>query len=288
MQENGESNGDRHYMASSRVVFRYEGQTVEFASVSEDDHILGVMRKLETFYERDVLECIRQILARGAASGAAIDAGAFIGTHAIYFALFCPLRPVISFEANSATFPTLLSNVRRNGLEGIVIPINRALGSRPGQAEVLSGPADNQGASSVRYLAEGSTGNVPACTLDDEVNQRKLAPVAVIKIDVEGAELEVLRGGTKTILVDLPLLCIEVHTVRRLISMLSILRHGRYWILDCLGYSPTYVVAASRASLWRRVGVNSLWVIRALVPATFSTLRWYLKRLAQVLSVSPL
>jgi FkbM family methyltransferase len=172
-------------MASSRVVFRCESQTVEFASVSEDDHILGVMRKLETFYERNVLERIRQLLARRATSGAAIDAGAFVGTHSIYFALFCSLRPVISFEANARTFPTLLSNVQENGLEGVVVPINRALGSRRGQAEVLSGPVDNQGASSVRYSAECSPGHVPVSTLDDEVNQRKLGPVVLIKIDVE-------------------------------------------------------------------------------------------------------
>ena len=273
-------------MESPRVVFGYESQTMEFASVSEDDYILGVMRKLQTFYERDVLERIRQVLAQGESSGAAIDAGAFVGTHSIYFARFCSLRPVISFEANAGTFPILLSNVRTNGLEGIVVPINRALGLRRGQAEVISGPMDNQSASSVRYLEEGSTGHVTVSTLDDEVSQRKLGLVALIKIDVEGAELEVLRGGIKTILANLPLMCIEVHTVRRLISMLLMLRHGQYWILDCLGYSPTYIVAVSRAPFLRRLSVNSLWVIRAFVPATFSTTRWYLKRVAQVLAAS--
>jgi FkbM family methyltransferase len=244
------------------------------------------MRRLETFYERDVLERVRQLLSSRTTLGAAIDAGAFIGTHSIFFALFCPVRPVISFEPNADTFPTLVLNIRSNGLEGNVVPVNRALGSREGRAVVVPGPVDNQGGSRVRYLAEGSTGRVPVSTLDDEVNQRKLGPVALIKIDVEGAELEVLRGGRSTILADRPLICIEVHTVSRLISTLRILRRGKYCVLDCLGYSPTYIVAPRSDSYLRRHGANSAWVIRALVPSSLSRTKWYLKRLAQVLAGS--
>lgn len=270
----------------TRVVFTYESQTVEFASVSDNDHILQIMRKLQTFYERDILERIRQLLDRRATAGAAIDAGAFIGTHSIYFARFCSLHPVISFEANARTFPTLLHNVRKNGLERIIVPINRALGSKRGQAEVVPGPPHNQGGSSVRYSAGDSADRVNVSTLDDEVEQGKLGSVALIKIDVEGAELAVLRGAMRTILTDLPLICIEVHTAGRLISMLSTLRRGHYWILDCLGYSPTYIVATTRVSFLRRLCVNSLWVMRAFVPASFSGTRWHLKRLAQVLAES--
>ena len=276
--------GERDCMTSARVVFEYESETVEFASVSNDDHILGVMRKLQTFYELDVLKRIRQLLARRATSGAAIDVGAFIGTHSVYFARFCSLRPVISFEPNAGTFPILLSNVRQNSLEDAIVPFNQALGSRPGRAKVLAAPANNPGSSSVRYLGDGSTGDVQVSTLDREVSEQQLGFIALIKIDVEGAELEVLRGGTKTILANLPLLCIEVHAVRRLIVMLTLLRPGQYWIMDCLGYSPTYILAPSRAWFLRRLCVNLLWVIRALVPLSFAKARWYLKRLAQVIA----
>jgi FkbM family methyltransferase len=269
-------------MASSRVVFRYEGQTVELASVSDDDHILGIMRKLHTFYELDVLERIRQLLAVRAMSGTAIDIGAFIGTHSIYFARFCSLCPVISFEANAATFPILLSNVRQNGLEHVIMPINRALWSTPGQADVLPGPANNLGSSNVHLLADGARGDVVVSTLDSELVGKNCGAVALIKIDVEGAELEVLRGGTKTILANLPLLCVEVHSLRHLIAVLTLLRPGQYWILDCLGFSPTYLLAPSRAAVLRRFCVNLLWVMRALVPLRFSKARWLLKRLAQV------
>jgi hypothetical protein len=96
-------------MASNRVAFEYENQAIVFASVSDDDHILGLMRKRQTFYELDVLKRIRQLLARRATSGAAIDIGAFIGTHSVYFARFCSLLPVISSEANQHTFLILLT-----------------------------------------------------------------------------------------------------------------------------------------------------------------------------------
>ncbi len=269
-------------MTSARVTFEYERQRIQFASVSEEDHILQIMQKSGTFYESDVLERLKGLLAIRASGRVGIDVGAFVGTHSVYFARFCGLRRVVAFESNPAAFGVLLANVHANGVDDFVIPINKALGSRPGYADVVTDSNANQGSSRVRYALQDGLHRVPASTLDDESIGGNLGTVALIKIDVEGAELEVLRGACKTIQKDHPVMCIEVHTARHLMAVLAILRRDRYWILDCLGYSPTYILGSGQASLLRRACVNVLWLVRAAVPARFSTIRWYLKRLAKV------
>ena len=122
----------------SEVRFDYCGEPIVFRSLSRDDHILQVMQRRGTFYERDVLERLRQRLEKRQ-GGAAIDAGAFIGTHSIYFALFCGLKPVIALEANPDTFPLLVHNIRANQLVNDVIPMNKALGASSGYGRLVPG-----------------------------------------------------------------------------------------------------------------------------------------------------
>jgi FkbM family methyltransferase len=260
------------------VRFRYEGEQIEFWSVG-NDHILRVMRRFRNFYERDVLERLRDRLRERGDSAVAIDVGAFIGTHSVYFAKFCGCNTVLSFEANPDTFPTLVHNIKINNLNETIVAKNKALGSSPGDARVVSAGANNQGMTYVQYDTKGS---IRVVTLDYEVHTRAETTVALVKIDVEGAELEVLAGARQTIRKYRPILCVEIHKLRNLRKLLALLRKDRYWVIDCLGYSPTYIVEPTDALYFRRLFVNSLWLIRAVAPP--GRIRWYLKRLAQVLS----
>ena len=74
--------------SSAEVQFDYEGQSIAFSSVASEDHILRDMQTRRTFYEQDVLERLRERLCKRQEAGAAVDAGAFIGSHSIYFAKF--------------------------------------------------------------------------------------------------------------------------------------------------------------------------------------------------------
>src|SRR5260221_2416620 len=167
-----------------------------FRSVGENDHILGNMLRRSTFYELDVLERIRQRV-KSRANAAAVDAGAFIGTHSTYFAKFCGLSPVVAFEANPNTFPLLEHNIAANHLTESVIPINKALGANPGVAVLDCADADNPGGSVVLFAPAGRGGRVEVSTLDIEMRalSRRVSGVALVKIDVEGAEMAVLKGA---------------------------------------------------------------------------------------------
>jgi FkbM family methyltransferase len=262
------------------VLFRYRAASLRFRSVSESDHLLGVMRQLGTFYEHDVLERIRDRLGAARRTGAAVDAGAFIGTHAVFFARMCDLAPVLAFEPNPATFPVLVENVSVNGASDAVVCLNAGVGSASGAGEIIPGGHQNQGMTRIAVCA-AAAGAVPMTTIDVQASSRSLGDLALIKIDVEGAELDVLDGAREVIAAHRPVLCIEIHTAENVRAALRRLRPQRYWIVDCLGYSPTYVLEPSGAASGRRALVNALWVLRAFLPATWNRGRALLREVAQ-------
>jgi hypothetical protein len=131
---------------------------------------------------------------------------------------------------------------------------------------------------------DGSGEIVPLTTIDAEVERARLTDVALIKIDVEGAELDVLDGARDVVAKHKPLICIEVHDARRLASVLARISKAGYWIVDCLGYSPTYVIESVEASGIRRALVNALWLRWAALPQSSSRTRRMLKTIAQYVS----
>ena len=131
-----------------------------------------------------------------------VDIGANIG---YYSALLSPVsRRVVSFEANSELIPYLTINMQRHP-NVVIFPI--AAGSSNGELEFNEPIAPNgdviahsgSGASSTRFLDKmGISFNavtIPVITLDSF----QLKDVGFIKIDVEGAEYEVLKGAIETI-----------------------------------------------------------------------------------------
>jgi len=60
-----------------------------------------------------------------------IDVGAYIGDSAIYFALK-GARKVIAIEPHPGAFAEMLDNIKLNNLEGVIVPVNAGLASKPG------------------------------------------------------------------------------------------------------------------------------------------------------------
>jgi hypothetical protein len=60
-----------------------------------------------------------------------VDVGAFIGDSSIYFALRGASR-VIAVEPHPEAYKVMVENIRLNGLEDVITPVNAGLSSRPG------------------------------------------------------------------------------------------------------------------------------------------------------------
>jgi FkbM family methyltransferase len=149
------------------------------------------------------------LLARYVTKGATVlDVGANVGTHSVAFArLAGPSGRVLALEGHPETFALLAHNVVRNGLLGCTQAVNGLVGPAVGLVSFdLSNEPDrqNSGAQSfvpvLRNLPEPNPKNavriqLPLITIDS----LKLESCAVMKIDVEGMEADVLRGSGATL-----------------------------------------------------------------------------------------
>lgn len=242
-----------------RVEFDYEQQRYVFEASTLKDHILQKMLKTSNFYEIDVLERIRHQL-RGR-TGAALDVGAYMGTHSVYFSRVCRLHPIFAFEPNPDSHYLLLRNLQNNQANNLVAPIELGLGASAGYGKLLAGTAHNAGMTS---LILDETKGITISTVDEQVSS--LLPdsdIALIKIDVEGRELDVLEGARDTVSRHRPILCVEVHgdAQYKLFNAFLLLNH--YGIVDCLGGSPTYIAQPFNGPAWRWHIIGQLWRLRA-------------------------
>lgn len=129
-----------------------------------------------------------------------VDAGANVGVHTIRLArLVGPDGEVIAFEPNPEVVQRTCRNVSLNDLANVRV-LGAAASEQAGQMPLFRPhPWDtNRARASLthyRYLT-GATATVPVTTVDATCAG---APIALIKIDVEGHEAAVVRGAADTI-----------------------------------------------------------------------------------------
>jgi FkbM family methyltransferase len=140
------------------------------------------------------------------------DVGAHVGQYTLLAAPVC--RWVHSFEAVPDTFALLRENVYSNALYNVKIE-NVAVSDRCGRTTIYEGPAENLGTSSLTPLADGNRAfSVRAISIDDYCATENTLP-DVIKIDVEGAEILVLRGAEQVIRAKHPTMLVEISDVNQ-------------------------------------------------------------------------
>jgi FkbM family methyltransferase len=123
-----------------------------------------------------------------------VDVGANIG----YISLLAAERVgaqgrVVSVEASGRMFGALRANLDRNCASN-VRAVHGAVSDTFGQLTLHSGPEGNCGMASLVRDLGGTSETVQAAPLSHWVTERDIAEVRLIKIDVEGAELSVLRS----------------------------------------------------------------------------------------------
>jgi FkbM family methyltransferase len=140
------------------------------------------------WYEPEMIEAVRRSLTPKTVF---FDVGAHIGQYSLMAAQLC--REVHAFEAHHPTAEALRHNVTSNGLANVTVN-GCAVCDHLGTATFHESSADNPGASSL--YGEGRSVEVGTITLDSYCANLALdnKPI-VLKIDVEGAELSVLRGA---------------------------------------------------------------------------------------------
>ena len=132
----------------------------------------------------------------------AVDMGGHIGTHTRTLScLVGPSGTVHVFEPQLKLFVELLINMHLNDCSNVVFH-RAALGDHEGSINMNPGCPDNEGGVSV------GRGGDPARLM--KLDDLHLENVSVIKIDVEGMEMQALEGAADTIRRNRPVMAIEI------------------------------------------------------------------------------
>ena len=141
------------------------------------------------------------------------DLGAHIGQYTLAASPLC--RGVHSFEPVPDSFKLLQRNIQANRLANV--SANQcAVSDTCGEVTIYESDVDTLDRSSLR-APSGTSGRsfvVPSISIDVYATQHKIIP-ALIKIDVEGAEIPVLRGASSLLREKHPTLIVEVDKVNQ-------------------------------------------------------------------------
>lgn len=156
-------------------------------------------------------EMVKLFRAVASGSEAILDVGANIGCAAL---LFGGLSKVVhAFEPSPSTFAFLQRNVARSGLKN-VFAHNCGLGDERGESQLTYSPTNRSGAY-VSDQTQASSGHIVETIrlrrMDEVVSSLSIPKVDFIKIDVEGFEAHVLRGGEATLATCKPTVVLELN-----------------------------------------------------------------------------
>ncbi|MBV8462025.1 MAG: FkbM family methyltransferase [Acidimicrobiales bacterium] len=197
-------------------------------------------------WQREVVALLRRFVGAGTT---VVDAGAHMG----YITLLAARRvgpggQVHAFECDPRLVDRLEEHVALNGASWVrVNPV--ALLDHSGDEVPFHLPSQ-LGWSSTRGGGEGDVVTVPTVALDDYLEGRGVEPesISFVKVDVEGAELDVLRGAQTTLRHATPAVVVEFLPVR--MRELGDEPETLFGLMEGLGYRP-WMASPRALRSWR-------------------------------------
>jgi FkbM family methyltransferase len=126
-----------------------------------------------------------------------LDCGAHVGVFTNK-ALQLGASKIVAIEPDPVNFECLRRNFAEEIAAGRVVLVEKGVWSSAGTLTLSLG-VGNSGGGSMVWEEGGSTIEVPVTTIDSLVQELRLPRVDYIKMDIEGAEREALKGGTEVL-----------------------------------------------------------------------------------------
>lgn len=211
-------------------------------SYHDDYFYYSIMDGLQS-WESEVLSKWLEILKNR--PGVAIDVGGYFGIYSLVAGLGAN-RKIISYEPNNLAFEKLVQNVRRNNAGQWITPRNFAISGNEGNTILIS-PKGRPLSSGVQIVDAPTgrnfdewepIGNIEVTTLDEDIKRLGVDSISAIKIDVEGNEIEVLKGATHILTESKPTIIIECLNYEQLKSV--------HLFLQAFGYGKPVALDGSK------------------------------------------
>ncbi len=197
------------------------------------------------------------------------DVGANTGDYSIFMSkLTGPTGRVHAFDPNPLTLPTLHEALAKHKVSNCQVVEAAVLQCGPQSVEFFLDHSPGHGAATIIpdqavHVGLNQKVVVKAICLDEYCRAARLRP-AFVKVDVETAELDVLKGFAHTIDACMPHFILEYGSIYTEQTSLMFLRDRGYRLTDLSNYSP--VDAAEFAS--RRLFTNVLAIHASKIGGT--------------------
>ncbi len=132
-------------------------------------------------------------ISRQYSGGVIVDVGANIGIFSLAASQNFQNAEIYALEPHPDAYSRLVENLKLNGADN-VRPLNRAVCSMSGPVRLSAGASTTAGS-----VCDAGNLSIEGVSLDDLCAERAIDHVGLLKIDVEGGEVEVLRGAGKTL-----------------------------------------------------------------------------------------
>jgi len=143
-----------------------------------------------------------------------IDIGACEGLFSLLASERWPHSRILAVEPSSVMCDGLTKAIEHNGLKDRIFVENCLLGDSAGSCRLLENVADPAVSRVLRSSETAAPGEIISGVqmrkLDD-IDTVRATKVAVIKMDAEGYELEILKGCREIIMRDRPVLCLTTY-----------------------------------------------------------------------------
>lgn len=217
------------------VEIKSHGKRAVFSISNPDDHIEKHISHHKQFYEFDLLD---ELFHRCLPGMKFVDVGANIGNHSIFLSAIAGINGT-AIEPVDLNYERLIKNVNLNGLEKNIEILCHAVGRFDGDGEYVSPSDINLGMCYVRSVNNGS---IKIKTIDS----LKMDDFHILKIDVEGSEIDVLNGAIHSIKKYRPIIICEAVDTRNFTIICDFLEGLRYRPSRRYCVTPTYIFEPSR------------------------------------------
>jgi len=157
---------------------------------------LGVINEIQI---RRVYEKVSEYIVQD--GDICVDIGANIGSVSLIWSKTNKKGAIVALEPHPETFERLKNNLNLNGVSNIMA-IHAAIARRSGSITICLDSGSNmahvEGVEMETHICAAKT-KVPSYSLDDLISHCNLEKVDLLKVDVEGYEVQCLEGGDRTL-----------------------------------------------------------------------------------------